>query len=823
MGNWKLVVPVETQNLLIDTSFFQADPDTEWTFAGDGAEDWTRGTTYQFFGVSAAVANLGGGTWADVRQTVTTTATDYTISCYVRRLAGGVPTASHTRAYFDDAVQDWDSLTAVGGGWYYCVYTATATAAANEFGVRVLEASASVDGVQLENKAYETTYCDGTRDGCEWNGAEHDSTSTRSAVSRAGGRLQDFADDYTFYVTGWTGWGVAPVSLGVDSYALLPGGQLNSVKVHDREFALVGTFTGTSQSNLHALRQALSEELAHDRYPKTGAGWQPVTIRYEGATVHKEIAAHYSGGLEGGIRHGFSENCAIRMQADNPYWYEIGESAAVLDHNDSATLRYLAGRLKSTGQWDDLGLTADPTVQGAIHAVCRASDGSVYFGGIFDGINNNVPVGGDYIIRFDPSDQSWNLLVGASDINGAVYDIVEGPDGTIYLCGNFTAVNGVGTSDYIVSYDPVADTWASLGDPDSGGAAIVSMHAIAFDSSGDLYVVGDFTNLEGVAAADFVGKWDGAAWAAVGAPSVGAGLVYDIALDSQDNIYVVGNFTNFAGDADADFMAWWNGTAWDNLATSIGGTYVTSLAITDADVIYFAGDATDVDGVTDADYAFKYNGQAFEGLASGLNAAAYEVQIAPDGVVYFCGAFTGTGDGTLSAYRFIGWNGSSWFHTDASFTGGTRAFDFGVQDATIPTNYSIFVGGDTSASTEIAGITTVTNAGTASKHPIFKVSRSGGTSALLFSLRNETTGKILMFNGYALLDGETLTVDCRPDKQSIVSSFFGERPSAILANSDFGSFTLQPDANSITCLVDHGGAVTVVTWLEYRTPYTGAD
>ena len=117
MSLWKLIVPESTTNLLIDTSFFQADPDTEWTFAGDGAEDWTRSTTYSFYGVSCALADIAAGTWADVRQTVTTTATDYTLSAMVRRSAGGVPTASHTRAYFDDAVVDWDSITSVGDGW----------------------------------------------------------------------------------------------------------------------------------------------------------------------------------------------------------------------------------------------------------------------------------------------------------------------------------------------------------------------------------------------------------------------------------------------------------------------------------------------------------------------------------------------------------------------------------------------------------------------------------------------------------------------------------------------------------------------------------
>jgi len=146
----------------------------------------------------------------------------------------------------------------------------------------------------------------------------------------------------------------------------------------------------------------------------------------------------------------------------------------------------------------------------------------------------------------------------------------------------------------------------------------------------------------------------------------------------------------------------------------------------------------------------------------------------------------------------------------------------GPGDSVVPTRYDIWIGALTSAAYELGGTATVTNDGTAPAHPILRVYRSGGTSAALYSLRNETTGKALMFN-YALLDGETLTVDCRPDKQSITSSFFGSRPGAILANSDFGSFVLQAGANQITCFVDVAGAPTVTAWLEWVTASKGAD
>jgi hypothetical protein len=458
-------------------------------------------------------------------------------------------------------------------------------------------------------------------------------------------------------------------------------------------------------------------------------------------------------------------------------------------------------------------LTNDPTANGSIRAICVSSDGSVYFGGNFDGINNDSPAGSDYVIRFDPSDQSFNLLVGASDVNSTVYDIVEGPDGTIYLCGTFTAVNGVGTADYIVSYDPSADTWSSLGDPDSGAAAITSCLAMAFDSSGNLYVVGNFTNFADVAAADYIAKWNGTAWSAVGAPSVGAGYPNSIAIDSQDNIVVGGLFTNFAGDADADYLARWNGSAWADLGSGTQGGDVYALAFGQDDILYIGGDFTDQGGETDCDYICSWNGRQFSNLGTYVSAAVDDITIAPDGRVFVAG-------NAFWACEFSAWNGAAWevWDTDA----GVERIAIGPADPTIPTNYDIWIGDDASTSREIAGTTTVTNDGTKARNPVFKVSRSGGTSATLYTLRNETTGKILMFD-YDLLDGETLTVDCRPGKRSITSSFFGERPAAILANSDFGSFDLKPGSNQITCFVDVAGAPTVTAWLEYRDAYLGMD
>jgi len=212
------------------------------------------------------------------------------------------------------------------------------------------------------------------------------------------------------------------------------------------------------------------------------------------------------------------------------------------------------------------------------------------------------------------------------------------------------------------------------------------------------------------------------------------------------------------------------------------------------------------------------------------------MSLAADGRLSAVGSLYGSGD-------IASWNGSAWELWDASVAGATT-IAVGTSDPVVVTDYDIWFGGNSPLiGYEIAGTATVTNSGIEPCYPVFQVTRSGGTSATLYTLINETTGKRLMFD-YSLRDGETLVVDCRPDKQSITSykanSTFNwskadmatgggsvatikSMPSAMIPGSDFGTFTLQPGGNQITCFVDVAGAPTVTATLEWKESFRGAD
>jgi len=93
--------------------------------------------------------------------------------------------------------------------------------------------------------------------------------------------------------------------------------------------------------------------------------------------------------------------------------------------------------------------------------------------------------------------------------------------------------------------------------------------ALTVDSLGDVYAGGYFTTAGGVAA-NYIAKWDGTAWSALG---TGAGrqdnytpCVWALAVDDSGNLYAGGYFTT-AGGVDVNYIAKWDGTAWSTVGT----------------------------------------------------------------------------------------------------------------------------------------------------------------------------------------------------------------------------------------------------------------
>ena len=149
--------------------------------------------------------------------------------------------------------------------------------------------------------------------------------------------------------------------------------------------------------------------------------------------------------------------------------------------------------------------------------------------------------------------------------------------------------------------------WDHLG---TGGTATTAalngdVLALSTDYPGVLIAGGKFTNAGGIAGANRIAFWDGAAWHPLGPSSSFNGDVMAVAT-ANSKIYAGGTFTDAGGDLAADHLSVYDGTQWKpfcNGAGSFGGN-VTSLRVVGS-YLFVGGEFQDAGGIPTADYLVK--------------------------------------------------------------------------------------------------------------------------------------------------------------------------------------------------------------------------
>lgn len=804
MSNFKIVVGEATTNYVLNPS-----GETTGNFAAEAGTTVTRSTTYQKYGLYSYRVETNANN-EGIQFTLSTLANAIH---YVTMLVRGTLPASWDWSLNGSTFTSPTLIEQIDSNW--ALY-GLQFPAAQANGSTLLEVHQNgtgsgdfyLDGVQVEAKEYWTTYCDGTQKGCAWNGVENAATSTRSAASRGGGRVRDLQTDYYLNVSGVVGGAAPPQSLGVDEYAILPGGELNNIKINGRTLTITGVISASGDADFHQKQADLLAVLKGDNYPNN----QPILLRYNGATIHKEIALYYESGLEGELQATIPcwEKVAIRFIAPSPDWYEIGESAAVLDTNDNATFRTVAGRLKSTGQWSALG---PPNAAGTYNGVFAIAEDDiyVYFGGDF--LNFDNIANADYIVRYNKQTGVYSALGGG--LNGIVYALAIAPNGNLYIGGAFTNAGGVAAADYLTRWDGSA--FNAVGTPVSGGAAITQVNALVFDRSGNLFIGGIFTDWANIAAADQIVMWNGTAYSAL-STGVSGGNVYALAVGLDNILYLAGDFTS-----PGTRIASWNGTAFGTMGTGASSIIYALIVHPETGMLYVGGKQTTFNGVT-VNNINIWNGTSALPLGSGVVGTVRSLGIGRDGVLHAGGNFGISG--LVAAIEWgARWNGYVWVFPDLDlFSTGSEAYAILPSrksiDPVIKQKYDLFIGVQFGVGTgNYAGKISPTNEGTVAAFPKIVFERSGGTTAIVETLKNETSGRELLFN-YSLLDGERLTIDLNPFKRTIISNFFGSRPDAVLANSDLGTWVLLPGSQDVTSFVATSGSPTVTAWMQWREAFS---
>jgi hypothetical protein len=278
------------------------------------------------------------------------------------------------------------------------------------------------------------------------------------------------------------------------------------------------------------------------------------------------------------------------------------------------------------GPWSAVGANVAGT-DGALNQEVQAvavSGSDVYVGGWFTNVHG-IPTA-DYVARWDGS--AWHGLGsnvagtdGAFGCNGScvVYALaVSGSN--IYVGGGFTDVAGNTAADYVARWD--GSDWHAMG---TAGSINNDVFALAVSGS-DVYAGGYFTDAGGTAAADYVAKWDGSNWSALPDGSGNAALHGQVnaLASSGGNLYVGGQFLNAAGIPAADHVARWDGSAWHALGSNGAGdgalnntnTYsVTALAVAGSNV-YVGGNFGNAANIPQADHVARWDGAAWHALGS---------------------------------------------------------------------------------------------------------------------------------------------------------------------------------------------------------------
>ena len=300
---------------------------------------------------------------------------------------------------------------------------------------------------------------------------------------------------------------------------------------------------------------------------------------------------------------------------------------------------------EGAGAWTTLGSGMDAEV----YALALDKTGNLYAGGYFTTAGG---VAANHVAKWNPTTRKWSALGTGSNngVGGLVKTLACDASGNLYAGGSFTTAGGA-NANYIAKWNGTA--WVTLGTGGSNGVGL-DVNALAFDAAGNLYVGGWFETAGGKPAA-YLAVWNpkansgAGAWSAL--PNQVSNTVHALAFDTAGMLYVGGAFM-MAGTVDAYYIAKWNPSTqqWSALGNGYGiYNTVTSLVCDKSGNLYAGGFFSSVGEVTDAKYVAKWNpaanggNGAWSSLGTGMDAPVNALSLDASGNLYTGGNFGNAG------------------------------------------------------------------------------------------------------------------------------------------------------------------------------------
>jgi hypothetical protein len=214
--------------------------------------------------------------------------------------------------------------------------------------------------------------------------------------------------------------------------------------------------------------------------------------------------------------------------------------------------RYSAA--KSNYQIFGNGLRLLQTIDNTIFTIEKTSDNNILFGGAITNINGTNG-------NLFKSDSGFTLNGGFTppilNVGAIINDVIESTSGKIYIGGSFSTINGVTVGYGLARLNSggTLDTTFNIGTGFSGNGYTAEVTVILEDSSGNLYVGGNFNFFSGQSynkliklnsSGDIVTSFNIGNGIRSGTSSASGTFVNDLALSSDGlRLYVGGVFTTY--------------------------------------------------------------------------------------------------------------------------------------------------------------------------------------------------------------------------------------------------------------------------------------
>jgi hypothetical protein len=260
------------------------------------------------------------------------------------------------------------------------------------------------------------------------------------------------------------------------------------------------------------------------------------------------------------------------------------------------------------------------------------------------------------------TDAQWTQMgAGANPLNANqeyIHTLCTDSSGHLYAAGRFTDAGG---AEYVAKWNGTA--WVAVGTGTAALAANGYINSICTDPAGNIYAGGDFKNSSNIFA--YLAKWDGTSWSEVGpGQMMGAGYVQRIRAicsDTSGNIYAAGDITD--NTAAKYIITKWDGTNWSVVgSTPLNGNATVNAICVDGNKVYVAGAFTNgANSGAGHPYVAVYNGTTWSELGAGAGALTANdvinsLCIDASHNVYAGGSFT-----DASVLHYVAkWNGTTW-------------------------------------------------------------------------------------------------------------------------------------------------------------------